>query len=417
MKISRRNKKNIRYNIDKHHHGLFVKEARLRHGYRLTEVADEICDASYLSKIESGIIIPPLEVFEKISEKLNIQFPSEEHMCPIDTFRKFLYQEDKIIMESCLNNNFHHYEVQLIKFFQAVLNDELLEALSIKKIIDQFQSHFNEKEEQFYMLFSGIYFFKVFEWEKGEKCFRQSLDTMFQMEEEDPYLYFNLAKYYFQVQKTCLGLSYLERATTEFKKIYEKEWVFKCGILWCRESIKTGDIRAIELQLDELRKIINPNENHSQWSDFFNILGMIHEKQGKNIQAEECFAKSIEKRDGTTNEDLIIDVIEFHYRRQNNGQMVKLIEGLDPSCLSVRSRNLIDFYYFKVTDETSENFESFLKKDALPFAVKGLDYQSVALYTKGLTKYYRNRFSHKKVADAYYKWEKFCDELNLFGMI
>ena len=74
----RKNKKNIRYSIDEHHHGLFVKEARLRQGYRLIEVANEICDTSYLSKVESGIIVPPLDIFEKIAEKLDIRFPSSE---------------------------------------------------------------------------------------------------------------------------------------------------------------------------------------------------------------------------------------------------------------------------------------------------------------------------------------------------
>ena len=416
MKI---NKKSIRYSIDKHHHGLFVKEARLRHGYRLTEVAAEICDTSYLSKIESGIIIPPPDIFEKIAKKLRIQFPAEERMCPIDTFRRSIYQDDASIIESCLiNNNFHHYEIQIINFSQAVLNDDLSEAYFIKKTIDQFQHHFNEKEEQFYKLFSGIYFFKVFEWEEGKECFKKSLELAFKIKEEDPYLYFNLAKYYFQMQKTCMGLSYLERATAGFKRICEKAWVFKCGILWCREAtIRIGDIKGVEMRLEELREIINPRKDHLQWSSFFNILGMVYEKRGQNIQAEEYYTKSIEQRDGKINEDFIIDIIKFHYTRQNIAQMIKLIEGLDQSCLSTRSKMLIDFYYFKGTDETNEDFEIFLRKDAIPFAMKRLDHRSVALFTKELTKYYRDRISHKKVADAYYKWEKFCDKVNLISMI
>jgi len=414
----RLNKKNIRYSIDKHHHGLFVKEARLRHGYRLTEVAEEICDASYLSKVETGTIIPAPEIFEKIVEKLSIRFPQAERICPIDTFRKSLYQEDMGIVESLLvDDNFHHYEIQLINFFQAVLDDELSTAFTLKKLIDQFQYHFNKKEEQFYMLFSGIYFFKVFEWGEGKKCFKQSFDLVCQMKEEDPYLYFKLAEYYFHMQKTCMGLSYLERSTEGFKKIYEKGWVFRCGILWCKEAVKTGDIRSAEKRLEELRLIINPCKNHSQWSSFFNILGMIYEEHGQNMQAEECYKKSIEQRDGKIKEDFIVDTIKFYYYSRNNIQLMRLIEELDLDSFKTRNKMLIDFYYFKATDETSDNFESFLRKDAIPFAIKGLDHQRVSLYTKELTKYYRNKQSHKKVADAYYKWEKFCDEVNLIRMI
>ena len=412
------NKKSIRYSIDKHHHGLFVKEARLRHGYRLTEVAAEICDTSYLSKIESGSIFPQLEVFEKLVEKLNIKFPPDDRLCPIDTFRKFLYQEDMGIIQASMNdNNFHHYEVQMISFFQAVLSDELSHAFTLKKLIDQYRHHFNEKEDQFYMIFSGLYCFKVFEWEEGKQCFKNSLNLMCQMNEEDPYLYYKLAKYYFQLQKTCIGLSYLERATTEFKKILEKEWVFKCGILWCKESMKTGDTSSIEIRLEDLKKIISSSKDDLQWSSFFNILGMIHEQRGQIIQAEEFYKKSIEQRDGKINEDLIIDVIEFYYRSQKYEQLVKLIEEQDLNSFRTRNKMLADFYYFKITDATSDHFESFLKKDAIPYAMKGLDHRSVSLYTKELTNYYRNRLSHKKVAEAYYKWEKFCDEVNLTSMI
>lgn len=412
------NKRNIRYHIDGHHHGLFIKEARLRQGYRLIEVADEICDISYLSKIESGTIIPTPEVFEKIAAKLGIQFPSEERICPIEAFRRCLYQEDvNILGLNLTHDRFHQYEIQMIHFFQAVINDELSEAFTLKKMIDQFCHHFNTKEAQSYQLFSGIYFFKKFEWEKGKKCFKQSLDFAYQIKEEDPYLYFNLAKYCFQMQKTCLGFSYLECAITEFKKIFEKEWVFKCNILWCRESMRSDDVRGVEKRLEELRKIINPRQDHLQWSDFFNILGMIYEKCGQNIQAEEYYTKSIEQREGKINEVCIIETIKFHYHRQNNDQLIKLIERLDLNCLSKQNRMIVDFYYFKLTDETSDYFEMFLRKDAIPFAMKGLDYQGVALYTKELTKYYRNKLRHKKAADAYYKWEKFRDELNLIRMV
>jgi len=410
--------KSTRYSIDGHHHGLFIKEARLRKGYRLVEVAEEICDTSYLCKIESGALIPPPGLFSKLVEKLEIQFPSEVRTCHIGIFRKALYQGDlSKITSSLKTDTFHHYEIQMLTFFQAVINHELPKAFTLKKMIDQFYHHFDLKEQQIYLLFSGIYFFKSFEWEQGKTYFEKSLELTHQIQEEDPYLYFELAKYYFQMQKGCLGFSYLERATTEFKKIYEKGWVFRCGILWCKESMKNDDVKNIEKRLEELRKIIDPCENSLQWSYFFNILGMIYEKRGQDIQAEEYYTKSIEPRSDEINEEFIIDAIKFHYRRQNSDQMIKLIERLDLKSLSARSRILVDFYYFKITDETSEYFERFLRKDAIPFAMKALDPQNALLYTKELAKYHRNKLCHKKGVDAYYKWEKFCEEWNLTGMI
>ena len=407
------NLKNIKYHIDSHHHGLFVKEARLRQGYRLAEVAKEICDISYLSKIESGTLVPSLDIFWKIAERLEIQFPSKERMCPKDFFRKALYQENMKMIESYLAiDTCHHYEIQLIEFFRAVVKGNLIEACNLKKNIDQFRHHFHPKEEQTYLLFSGIYFFKNFEWKQGEACFKKSLSLIHQLGEEDPYLYFELANYYFQLQKTFLGFSYLERATMAFKKIFEKAWVFKCEILWCRELMKHGDVKSVEMKLEALKQIMEPCQSHLQWNSFFNVLGMIYEKRGQYIQAEECYTRSMKPHAGKINEMFIIDTIKFHYGRQNRDQLIKLIEGLDLTCLSTRGRLLADFYYFKMTDDRSEHFENFLRKDAMPFARKNMDYDSVNLYTKELTNYYRYKSSHKKVADAYYKWEQFCNELN-----
>lgn len=405
-------KRNVKYHIDSHHHGLFVKEARLRQGYRLAEVAKDICDVSYLSKIESGTLTPSLDVFEKITKKLSIQFPAIERVCPKEVFRKALYEENMAIIRSFVAvETCHHYEIQLIDFFQAVLEDDLTKATVLKKSIDRFGHHFNSKEEQIYLLFSGMYFFKKFDWETGETCFKRSLALTAQIGEEDPYLYLQLAKYYFQLQKGFLGFSYLKQATEAFKKIFEKAWVFKCDVLWFKEAIKHGDMKNVEAKLEGLRKMIEPAENPLQWSSFFNILALVYEKQKKYMQAEECYYRSMELGGKNVEESHIIDTIKFHNTRQNHQQLIKLIEKLEMLDLSAHGRMLVDFYYFKATEPTSVYFEKFLKQDALPFALKGRDYEHVGLYTEELISYYRFKSSYKKVVDAYDMWKQFCMQL------
>lgn len=412
------NKKNIKYGIDNHHHGLFVKEARLRQGYRLTEVAKEICDASYLSKIESGRLFPKVEVFEKIVKKLDIRFPAGERICPIDVFTKGLYQNDLSSIETYLEQNvWHHYEIRMLDFFRCVITDNLEKAGVLKKEIDQFEFHFNPKEEQAYLLFAGIYFLKVFEWNAGKRCLKESFYFMEMNKEEDPYLFLQLAKYYFRIQKTFVGFIWLERAISKFRRIFEQKWVFECDMLWCRESIINGDGDTVEKKIEEWKSLIDPNSNHSQWNQLFNLSAILEEKKGRYKEAEAFHLKSIEGSDKKIQEMCLIDTIKFYYHRQKKDQVIKLVEQLKVSELSIENRILIDFYYLKLTDEDSEYFENFLKKDAIPFAMEGLDYQNAALYTKELTKYYRRKSSYKKVSDAYYKLEKFYDELNLADKI
>jgi len=410
--------KNIKYNIDGHHHGIFIKEARLRLGYRMVEVANGICDVSYLSKVESGTIVPPPAVFLKLADKLRILFPTKAHQCPIDIFRMSLYQEDLSIIKSYLADDvFHHYEILMINFFQAVLNNDLFEAFNLKKIVDQFSHHFSEKEEQNYLLFSGIYFFKNFEWERGRECFKKSLELAASAKIEDPYLCLQLAKYYFQIQKVYLGFSYLERATAEFRKIFQKEWVFKCDILWCQAAVRNGDPLSANLRLDEVQKLVDPLKSHLQWRDLFNVLGMIYEKRQQNSKAEEYYIKSIEEKGGKVNEEFIVEIMRFYYERQKYNQLINLTEKLNLGNFRIQNRLLIDFYYFKIADGRSENFEEFLRKDAIPFAMKSLDFQNAMLYTKELMQYNRNEARYKKVTDVYYKWETFSKEIDSAGII
>jgi len=409
------NKKNVKYGIDNHHHGLFVKEARLRHGYRLSEVAEEICDASYLSKVESGRLFPRVEVFEKIVKKLDIKFPTGERICPISIFKQALYQGNMEMMKPYLTHDgLHQYEIRLIDFFRCVMTDDLEAAAILVKDLEQFKFHFDQEEEHTYLLFAGVYFFKIFEWEKGKQYLEKSCNIK---KEENPYLCLQLAKYYFRVQKACMGFIWLDRAISEFRRTFEQSWVFECDMLWCRESISNGDVGAVEGKIEEWKRLIDPSSSNPQWSDIFNILALLREENGRYKEAEELHLKSIEKRDGKIQEICFIDTIKFYYHRQKRSKLIQLIERLKISELSVENRILVDFYYLKFTNEDSECFENFLKKDAIPYAMAGLHHQNATLYTRELIKFYRRKTSYKKVSDAYYELEKFCDTLNLIRKI
>jgi len=413
MKI---NKKNIRYSIDDHHHGLYVKEARLRHGYRLSEVAEEICDASYLSKIESGRIIPNIEVFEKIVARLKIQFPTKKHQCPVDLFKKALYQEDVDAILPYLNHDaFHHYEMRMLEFFRYVEKEELEKATEIKNEIDQFQFHFHSKEEQAYLLFAGLYYLKTSNWEKGKAHLENSYKLMVENEEEDPYLCLQLAKYYFRVNKACVGFVWLERAATEFKRLFEQKWSFKCDMIWCKEMLENGDVNTVEAKMKEWKILLSTSSDSEQRQRLNNVWALFYEKREDYDLAEKHFLESIEEKGVLIQEICLIDAISFYYRRQRKKELIKLVDGLNLSELKPENRALIDFYYLKFTDEESEFFEIFLKKDAIPMAEERFDYPKMTLFTKELTKLYRRKFSYKKLTDAYHGLEKFCEALVLAG--
>jgi len=408
------NEKKVKYHVDSHHHGLYVREARLRHGYKLDEVADEICTASYLSKIESGRIVPNVKLFAKIVEKLDIEFPPDERKCPLEFFRSAIYQEDTTSLENFLESGMcHHYEAQLIYFFLAVMNEKLVTAQNLKKSIEQYRLHFNKKEEQMFLLFKGLYYMKKFDFIKGEKSLKRSLEMAQSLNIEDPFLYYNLAEYYFKSQNIYNGMTLLLKAIQGFKDVFAKNWVFHCELIWCEKSLKICDTKIILDKLKELRMVIDQQECNPQWNRYFTILGMLYEKKGYYKEAEQHFEKSIQIISGKIEEFSYIEAVSFYYRRQNQKKVLKLIETLYSSKISSRLRLLLDYYYFKASDIIDGRFERFLRKDAIPFAMGSLDYKYAAMFTKDLTSFYRLTLSYKKVADTYYKWEMFRTELGL----
>ena len=412
------NKKNIRYNIDDHHHGLFIKEARLRQSYRVVALTDGICSPAYLSKIEAGITIPAPDMFEKMAQRLKIQFPTGHCNGLVKTVRQFIYEERIDELQHYLTgDSLHDYEKQLGRFFQAVLLKDYEQAAQLKKLIDQFSHHLNAEEQQFYLLLNGISSFDNFEWERGKKYFKRALDLMFKLKIDDPYLYYQLAKYYFQTQNVSLGFAFLERATTEFKKLYAKDWVFRCGVLKCREYIKNNEIENAKAGLESLKRIVTSNQDKPEWSDIFNIQALIYEQLSECHEADFYFTKSLETTMGVTNDDYLLDAIKFYYNGQKNKKMLQLIERLDLNALSQRNRILADFYYFKATHVKQDDFELFLRKEALPYAIRTLNARDVNFYTKELTALCRGNLRHKRAAEAYYKWEKFRDGIEQNGVI
>ena len=412
------NKKSIRYNIDNHHHGLFIKEARLRQDYKITDLAEGICSPSYLSKIESGDTRPSPDIFEALAKRLNIQFPLSKEGSLVQVFRQFIYEKRLDQIDNyLLSGNLHHYELQLGQFFRAVLFDDSEKAFFYRKSISQFAYHLNDEEQQFYLLFSGICAFKHCEWEKGKKFFKRSLDIMFKMKFDDPYLYFQLAQYYFKTQNVSLGFAFLERSISEFRVLYAKEWVFDCTVIRCREYLKNNEVENAETELQTLRKIISPNQECPSWSDVFSLQGMVYEQRKQLNQAENCFLESVQMRSGEVKEECLVEALKFHFTYQNTNQLLRLMEQLDIDTLDKRNQILVDYYYLKITNVDRVDFEMFLKKDALPYAVKTLNARDVMMYTKELTRICRESLRHKKVAEAYYKWEQFRDNLESNGVI
>jgi len=403
---------NINYNIETHHLGLYVKEARLRQGYRLTEVAEDICAISVLSRIESGGLEPTPALFEKLAEKLEMKFPGDDRQDPIALFKAMIYHDNFGEVDHMLNSDcLYDYEKPLLAFLVAVKKGDIKKAEPFKNVIDKWAEHLNPMEEQIYTLFNAIYFFAKYEWEKGVSFLELSYKIAQQKATPDPFLYLEIAKYYFKVERSHLGFIFLEQAYNLFQKFLAKKPIVECLIMGCDEYVKLGDLDAAADKLEQLHHFLELEENEVLANDILSLSGRIAELRQGSKAAERIFFKLASGNKEALSQPCLVSIIAFYYERNKFSQILDFIDKLDMKKMSIRMQILLEYYYYKATHVCNNDFEIFLIDDAIPQAINDFDALSVTMYMKDLAKFYEAKKSYKRMATTYQELEAFRNRL------
>lgn len=404
---------NINYNIDTHHLGLYVKEARLRHGYRLTEVARDICAISVLSRIETGTFEPTPALFEKLSKKLEMKFPENDRRNPIALFKAMIYRDEFGEIDSLLNSDsLYDYEKPLLGFLVAVKKYDIKKAEKFKDIVDKWAEHLNPMEEQIYTLFNAMYFFSKCEWEEGANFLELSYIIAQQKVIKDPLLYMEIAKYYFKIRCSHLGFVFLERAYSLFQKFLAKKSIVECLVMWCDEYIKLGEFDVASGKLGQLHHFLQLEENDLLANDILSLSGRIAGLRKQPAVAENIFSKLASENKEKLSDSCLISIIEFYYGQGNLSRILDFINELNMKQMSNQMQILLEYYYYKATDADSNDFEIFLLDDAIPQAMNDLNVASTMMYMKDLAKFYEIKKSNKGIATTYQELEAFRNRLS-----
>ena len=406
---------NINDNIDTHHLGLYIKEARLRQGYRLTEVAQGICAISVLSRIESGAFEPTPALFEKLSEKLEMKFPKRDRLNPIASFKTMIYRHQFEEIDRLFNRDqLYDYEKPLFSFLVAVKKGEMEKAETFKKVVDKWAGHLNLKEKQMYTLFNAIYFFSQCEWEEGADFLEQSYKIAQQKVIEDPLLEMEIAKYYFKVGRSHLGFVFLDRAYILFQKFLAKKSIFECLVIGCDEYIKLGELNVALGKIEQLHHFLELDENEILANDILSLSGRVAQLRKQPVAAENIFSKLASEKKEKLSESCLISIVEFYYERGNLSRVLSFIDGLERQMkmMSHQLQTLLEYYYYKATDWINNDFEIFLLDDAIPQAMEDLNSASIMMYMKDLVKFYEIKKSNKGIATTYQALEAFRNRLS-----
>jgi len=393
---------NIYYHVGSHHHGLFIKEARMRLGYSLSEVASEICDMSYLCKIEKGTATPNKQLFTKIAKRLDICIPEMEVEWIDSSVKNFLYLgEVKEVGKNIDQVYLKAHEKQLLAFIQAVLEKDDLNARQSKEAIDKWRDHLLDREKQIYDLFTGMYFIGINHWEEAGKYLARSLQATKRLDIQDPVLDLHLAYYYFHIENLCAGFYHLDQASTLFRKKCARFWVIKCDLLWCTERIKAGVVDEVELCLKGLCNLLTAEKDSLNVSKVNSIWGMWYEFKNKHELAKYHYLKSVDLNQTKELEHCIIRTMDFFYRQNQIKELLDFLSQLTNSELSQSGQILAEYYHFKVCNDEGETFKNFLIKEAIPQGKKTMNLKRVTRHMQELTGIYRRRMQYKKEADVH----------------
>ena len=402
----------ITYNSDTHHLGLYVKEARLRHGYRLAEAAQGICAISVLSRIESGTCEPTPILFEKLSEKLEMKFPTADRQDPIGLFRMMSYRGDFSEMDQLLQGgDLYDYEKPLLAFLVAVKRGEIKKAEKFKAIVDRWAQHLNPVEAQVYTLFNGKYFFAKCEWEEGVNFLASSYKIAHQNMIHDPFLYLEIGKYYFKIERSHLGFVFLERASALFQKFLAKKLIIECLIIGCDAYIKLGELDEATGKLEQLHHFLELEEDAALANDLLSLSGRIDEWREDLRTAESTFLKLATENKENLSESCLMSIIAFYNRCHQPNRVLAFIDEIEVKQMSAQMQILLEYYYYKATDTCDNDFELFLLDDAIPQAMKHLNVSHVTMYMKALAEFYEVKKRYKGIATTYQELEAFRNRL------
>ncbi|MCL2559193.1 MAG: helix-turn-helix transcriptional regulator [Turicibacter sp.] len=407
------NEKQMNFRTSQGHHlGLYIKEARLRQGYRLTEVAQGICAVSLLSRIESGTFEPTPTIFEKLSRRLDLTFPTQHRRDPIETFRTLLCRREFEKLEQLLvGDDLFDYEKALLEFLLSVEKQDVAKALQLKKMIDKWAEHLNPREKQMYTLFHAMDCFSRQEWEAGVNFLEMSYRIALEKGIEDPLLLMALGKYYVKIGRVHLGFTFLEEAYQLLQKFLAQKLMVACLVVLCEEYIKIGEYDVATRKLAQIERLLDLEASAGTMHDYLRLSGQIAEGRGDRVVAERIFAQLRNEKHIRCSSACLEALVDFYYRAGRMEVVRELIAEVEVQKLNNRMKMWLEYYYYKITDTDVNDFELFLLDDAIPIALQDLDVAHATMYLKDLIVIYEGKKSHKGVALTYRKLEQFRNRL------
>jgi HTH-type transcriptional regulator, quorum sensing regulator NprR len=415
---------NIQHHISK---GSYLRYTRKKQGLTQEKVCEGICSVTYLSKIETGKVIPNEEIFVLLCDRLNIS-PSELEKFPTDELEELFEQiyeaiecrqldRAKNLMERLSTYlSFIELEPNLYIFYQLIMYyyymhaGKLSKAKEYKTELSKIQNQMSEKQQLMFTYFNGIYLGINRQYEKALTLFKKVEKLLDSEGKKNANLYFHLALSYSYLQNSVMAVYYANAALKLFNESSNYLKSLDCKMIMGINYARSKNFRTAEkeyLQILEMAKQFNLDEMKAR---VYHNLGFMYIQQKNYKLSEAMLFKSLKYRtefNGTKLTtilyliDLFIETEQFE-KALSEINKVKSNPLLDEWQKEIQYRELKISCYMNPSDKSLiVNYYHFCEHVYLPYIKKINDTKKLHDLLKELGDYYYSQRKYKVSSDYY----------------
>ncbi|WP_456274525.1 tetratricopeptide repeat protein [Bacillus sp. AK031] len=399
--------------------GSKIRYHRMKKKLTQEELATGILSVSYLSKIENNQTAASSEVIELLCNRLGIALFQENDDVLLQAFsdwNKALLRNDCERAGHLYEKVSHHinqiedisllnsYHILMIRYHLLLKDYE--SPWKIIRTLEKNYKDLSDKHRFYFHKFTGNFCYTQGNYEEASNHLKEAehyfvLGSITNNEEKADLFYLKSLTLV-QLRKHALAIHYSEESLALYQSLYHNK---RCA--------------EIHLLLGVCyRRIQNTQEaiSHYEWANEISMsidyallrgnveqnLGFLKGMENRTEEAISHYLKSLEFKSANQNSKLttMLALVKEYYKLKDFDEVKEwLVEGIQ---LAIGQSNQEKYYEFKIyefaVDQLDEDFEQFMKSEALPFFEKSGNPHLLAQYSKFLGNYYQGIRKYKYAA-------------------
>ncbi|WP_349409216.1 helix-turn-helix domain-containing protein [Pseudalkalibacillus sp. SCS-8] len=408
--------------------GQRIRYYRKTNGLTQEELARGICSVSYLSKIENGDAKSSEDVIELLCERLGIS-PKDKQIDVniigmLNEWNHLMVErkhDEVTVMKEKIDDYLPiiedpqlliRYDLFLARYY--ITHKKIEEANEIIKKLDQLdKTHFDGPLKFYYNLIKGLYNYIINEYNESLKYFEEAEHFV----QYTPLTQLELATYYYSLALTHTALyhntsviNYAYKSLTIFDKEYNYTRSADCQILLGIVNRRINNYSQAVHHFKQALKFAESFNDKRTLGIIYHNLGLVFSNKKESEKAIECYLKSTSIKEGSEDKTIFItyyllamEFFNLNKFEESRSWLEKMDKHLETIQQLRQKDNLIHYNVLKMrlNNATGKEYESFLKKEVIPYFQDKNIMEFVCKYATLLAEYYYENSQYKNSSEYY----------------